>query len=87
MKTFATTILMLALAAALPALAAGPQTGRADALRTAQEQLARQARETKGAPQQRALLERARIQRMLDDLEAGRAVDPAQIDRALEQTR
>jgi hypothetical protein len=87
MKTFVTTILALALAAPLPALAAGPQTGQADQLRQVQEQLASQARGTKGAPQQRALLERARIQSMLDDLEAGRPVDPAQIDRALEQAR
>jgi hypothetical protein len=32
-------------------------------------------------------LEAKRIQRLIDDLEAGRPVDPAEIDRALERRR
>jgi len=37
----------------------------------------------KGSPQQRLLLEKQSIHRMVEELEAGRPVDPQDIDRAL----
>ena len=53
------------------------------ALKEAESRLDVLAGQTKGGPQQRLLLERQRIRRLLEDLDAGRPVDPQDIDRAL----
>jgi len=79
--TTAFTVLVLALAA--PLLAVPPPAPRVSALKDAEERLDVLAGQTKGGPQQRLLLEKQRIRRMVEDLEAGRPVDPQDIDRAL----
>ena len=78
-----TLIACAALAAATSVTAA--DTARRDiaTLRTTQEQLARAAGRTKGGPRQLLLLEQQRVGQLIEDLEQGRAVDPAEIDRAL----
>ena len=85
MTRFITTALALfALAAASPQLAVPPPAPRVSALERAESHLGQLAGQTKGGPQQRLLLEKQKIHRLLEDLEAGRAVDPRDVDRALE---
>ncbi len=71
--------------AASTALAVAPPAGpRRDALERAEARVGQQAGQTKGGPQQRLLLERQRIRRLIEDINAGRSVDPSEIDRALQ---
>ena len=80
--TTAFTVFALTLAA--PLLAVAPPAPRVSALKDAEVRLDVLAGQTKGGPQQRLLLEKQRIHRMVEDLEAGRPVDPQDIDRALD---
>ena len=80
-RTTAFTVFALAFAA--PLLAVPPPAPRVSALKDAEARLDVLAGQTKGGPQQRLLLEKQRIRRMVEDLEAGRPVDPQDIDRAL----
>lgn len=75
---------LFALAAAAPVFAVPPAAPRVSALKRAESHLGRLAGQTKGGPQQRLLLEKQKIHRLLEDIDAGRAVDPQDIDRALE---
>ena len=83
LRTGLITIAALALAAQLRA--ADPATSRVGDLRTAQERVARAATRTKGGPQHRLLQEEQKLSGLIDDLEHGRPVDPAEIDRALQR--
>ncbi len=80
-RTIAVSI--IALVAVTAASAAEPR--RTSELRAANETLARRADQTKGGPRQLLLLEQQRVNRLIQDLEHGRSVDPAEIDRALER--
>lgn len=74
---------LLALAAST-ALAVAPPTGpRKDALATADARLEELAGQTKGTPQQLLLMQQQKIHQLIEDLDAGRHVDPAEIDRAI----
>lgn len=57
-----------------------------DALRRAQDRVARSANQTKGGAQARLLLESQRLQQLIDDLDAGKPVDPSEIDRTLQRS-
>jgi len=84
MKRYTTTALTLfALAAATPLLAVAPPGPRVSDLERAQARLGQLAGQTKGGPQQRLLLQKQTIHRLLEDIDAGRSVDPQDIDRAL----
>jgi len=74
---------VFALTLAAPLLAVPPPAPRVSALKEAESRLNVLAGQTKGGPQQRLLLEKQRIHRLLEDLDAGRPVDPQDIDRAL----
>ncbi len=85
MKRYTTMALTLfALAAASPLLAVAPPAPRISALEQAEARLGQMAAETKGGAQQRLLLEKQRVHRLLEDLDAGRPVDPREIDSVLE---
>lgn len=87
MKVYSITALTLfALGTTAPLFAAAPPAPNVAALERAESKLSRMAGQTKGGPQQRLLLERERVRRLLDDLDAGRVVDPQDIDRALQNT-
>jgi len=78
-----TLTILIAFATAAPLFAAQPQTRNTQALDDSQTKLGRLAAQTKGTPQHRLLQEQQRIQGLIDDIQSGRAVDPAAIDRAL----
>lgn len=80
-KTVLTMI--IALATAAPLLASQPPSRNTQALADAQTDLSRLAAQTKGTPQHLLLQEQQRIQGLIDDIQAGRSVDPATIDRTL----
>ena len=80
--TTAFTVSVLALAA--PLFAVPPPAPRVSALKDAEARLNVRAGQTKGGPQQRLLLEKEKVHRMVEDLDAGRPVDPQDIDRALD---
>ncbi|HEY8517108.1 MAG TPA: hypothetical protein VIS07_16475 [Candidatus Binatia bacterium] len=52
-------------------------------LESAERQLAAQASATKGAAQQEILLEKRRVQMLIDALESGQRVDPREVDAAV----
>ncbi len=79
-----TALTFFALAGVAPALAVAPPAPRVSALEQAEKRVGNLAGQTKGGPQQRLLLERQRIRRLLEDINAGRTVDPQEIDRALD---
>lgn len=54
-------------------------------LQAADRRLAGEAYTTKGAPQQRILLEKQRIDRLINALKTGQRVDPNEIDKAIEE--
>lgn len=87
LKTLYTTatVAALTLTFAAPLLAVPPPSPRVSALERAETRVDRLAGQTKGGPQQRLILERQRIRRLRESLDAGRAVDPQEIDRALER--
>lgn len=55
-------------------------------LKLKQRELARSAAQNKGGARQQFELEQRRVDQLIDDLESGRPVDPAQIDRALKRS-
>jgi hypothetical protein len=82
LKTGFITLAVLGLAG--PLHAAGGAASRVGELRTAQERVARAASSTKGGPQHLLLQEQRKLSDLIDDLEHGRQVDPAEIDRAIQ---
>jgi len=85
MKHYETGIaLMLALTASTVLALAPPAGPRRNALVQAEARVGQLAGQTKGGPQQRLLLEREKIRRLIEDIDAGRSVDPSEIDRALQ---
>jgi hypothetical protein len=59
------------------------RTDQVDELKMAQKKVARQLF-TRGSDRVQLQREQGRINRLIEDLEAGRPVDPSEIDRALE---
>jgi hypothetical protein len=76
--------LVLTLAASTALAVAPPAGPRKDALAQAEARVGQLAGQTKGGPQQRLLLEREKIRRLIEDIDAGRHVDPSEIDRTLQ---
>ena len=85
MKTIRTALAAALVLMAAHAFAARITDPRVDDLRDARERLTLEASRSKGAQQHRMLQERDRVNRMIDDLENGRALDPDDIDRALQR--
>ena len=83
MKTIIISAAALVLMSQL-ALAHTPNP-RVDELRATSERLAHAADQTKGGPRHLLLQERQHVNGLIDRLENGRSVDPAEIDRALER--
>jgi hypothetical protein len=80
------TIAMAVAALAVTAQAAlATDHARSGALRAAGRRLALQAQHNKGASRLLTEQEARRIDRLVQDLEAGRHVDPTEIERALER--
>jgi hypothetical protein len=84
------SITLAAVAAVLSggAFVAQADTSASDAearLKAAERKLAAQASATKGAAEQSILMEKKRVDALIDDLESGRNVDPSEIDDALRQ--
>ena len=78
--------------AALALLAAGATVhaldttaSSVDGLRAAKERAQWQASQTKGGPQHLLLMKRQRISSLINRLERGESVDPAEIDRLLDE--
>lgn len=84
LKTLAMSVVALAAAAQVTA-AQTATTKKADEVARASRELKQQALTTKGGA--RASQEQAarQLQRLAEDLEAGRPVDPAEIDRLLKK--
>jgi len=84
MKLYQMAIAALIALSATATLAAAPAADlRGDAL-AAETRVDRCASETKGGPQQRLLLAKQKIRRLIDDLDAGKSVDPSDFDQALQ---
>jgi hypothetical protein len=81
----ASLALAAALALAAPVWAGETSQGRVGELATAKQNLARATNRTTAAYRQELVLEKLKVQSLIDDLQAGKRVDPAEIDRALEQ--
>ena len=56
-------------------------------LAQAKQTFAQRAFETKGAQRQDLMLEQRKVDRLIDDLRAGRSVDPSEVDRVLEHAQ
>jgi len=76
--------LVLALTASMAFAVAPPSRARREALARADARVGQLAGQTKGGPQQRLLLQRQKIRQLIEDLDAGKSVDPSEIDRALQ---
>ena len=74
---------LTALAAAAQVWAAEAPRDQAAQLSQAKKDVARVANNTKGAHRQVLMLEQRKIQGLIDNLQSGKHVDPAAIDRAL----
>ena len=84
MTTLKTAVMTLvALAAAAQVWAAEGPRNQAAQLAEAKKDVARVANNTKGAHRQLLVLEQLKLQGLIDDLQSGKHVDPANIDRAL----
>jgi len=75
---------LLALTASTALAVAPPSGPRKDALATADAHLGELAGQTKGAPQHLLLMQQQKIRQVIEDLDAGKHVDPSEIDRVLE---
>jgi hypothetical protein len=85
MKQYKTGIALVLALTASTALAVAPPSGpRREALARADARVGQLAGQTKGGPQQRLLLQRQKIRQLIEDLDAGRSVDPSELDRALQ---
>ncbi len=81
LKTSLVTLAALATAAQVWAgQAPGKQTAQ---LADAKNDVAQAAINTKGSQRAALMMQQQKLQGMIDDLQAGRRVDPAEIDRAL----
>jgi len=81
------TVIMSAAALVLMfqlAIARSPDA-RLGELRATSDRLARAADQTKGGPRHLMLQERQHVNGLIDSLENGQHVDPAEIDRALQR--
>jgi len=81
------TVIMSAAALVLMfqlAIARSPDARVAE-LRATSDRLARAADQTKGGPRHLMLQERQHVNGLIDSLENGQHVDPAEIDRALQR--
>ena len=88
MRTYTTmTLALAALLAASANLYASGTPSRVDELQAAKQQLARQAAQTKGGPQQLLLMRKLGVSDVIDRLERGERVDPSTIDHLLEESR
>jgi hypothetical protein len=85
MHAYKTAILAAIVGSALAAPTALAETGRSDDLTTARGRVVAAAAKTKGSPRQTLEIERYRLDRLIGDLERGRAVDPREIDREIER--
>ena len=65
--------------------ASGTGSPAVDDLRAAKERIQQQASQTKGGPQQLLLMKRQSVSSLIERLERGESVDPAEIDRLLEE--
>jgi hypothetical protein len=75
------------LSAAVLAAAAEPSPAVREDLQQRADQLDLLASATKGAPKADMLMQRDQINQILADIEAGRSVDPADVDRLLRYSR
>ncbi len=80
-----TLLTLAAVAVAAPLWAGEASNERVNQLDAAKQDLARASDRTTGAYRQELVLEKLQVQDLIDDLQAGKHVDPAAIDRALEQ--
>ena len=87
MKRYKTGIATLLALTTSTALAVAPGSGpKREALSRADARVGHLAGQTKGAPQHLLLQQRQKIRQLIQDLDAGRRVDPSDIDRALQDT-
>ena len=84
MKLYQMAIAALMALSATTTLAAPPAADRRGDALAAETRVERFASETKGGPQQRLLLAKQKIRRLIDDLDAGKSVDPSDFDQALQ---
>ena len=84
MKLYQTAIAALVAISATTTLAASPAADRRGDALAAETRVGRFASETKGGPQQRLLLAKQKIRRLIEDLDAGKSVDPSDFDLALQ---
>ena len=77
-------VTLAALAAAAQVWATEVPRDRTAELAQAKKELARVSNQTRGAHRAVLQLEQRKLQGLIDDLESGRRVDPAEIDRAIE---
>ncbi len=75
----------LTLAPAVSIAAATTDRATAGQLEARADQLEARALATKGGPQQELLMRRARLQRLIDRIDAGEHVDPGEVDDLLNQ--
>lgn len=84
MKALRRIIMAATFAAAVPVWAGeGAKTSAAE-LAQAKEQLAQKYLTVTGGARQEVWLEQRKVQKLIDDLQAGRHVNPADIDRVLQ---
>ncbi len=85
MTTFKCTVItVLALMTAAPIWAAEAAQPHASELASAKQKLARTADNARGAHRQVLRLQQLKLQGLIDELQSGKPVDPAAIDRALQ---
>lgn len=75
----------VALLAGTLAFAGGSSQATTQLLKDAKQRLASKAVGEKGGPKGNLMMEQRRLGDLIDDLEAGKRVDPSEIDRALER--
>ncbi len=79
-----TSLLTLAVLATAAQVWAGQAPAKQAAqLANAREDVAQAAINTKGSQRGQLMMQQQKLQGLIDDLQAGRRVDPAEIDRAL----
>lgn len=91
MRTIKTATVMLAVLAAGPVAAAEMRGADLDALRAAKGRVDQNVADFRSGPkggsanQDLLLQEQRRLDRLIQDLEAGHRIDPAEVDRAVER--
>ena len=84
MKLYQMAIAALMALSTTTTLAAPSAADRREDALAAETRVEQFASETKGGPQQRLLLAKQRIRRLIDDLDAGKSVDPSDFDQTLQ---